>query len=159
MISFLKKEDDEGSKFMGKGDIVFLLVVALIVGGFWFYSKTIKAQASGKFQECEKLWEAKQLVQANECYTQASDLQYLTDSLDSIIYSRNEAVQEIMDQENALWAKADSAMSRMDSAAAFVLVKTLPEFYFLDSVKVRRLSAWQAMAKDRDSAASAIPNK
>jgi hypothetical protein len=131
MISFLKKEEDKESKFMGRGDIIFLAVILALVGGFWYYSKSIRSISESHFASCDKVFTAKH---------------YLTDSLDSIIYSRSEFISELTDKEVTLFNKADSAMARLDSAGAFALVKDLPEFYFLDSAKVGKLKTWSKLA-------------
>jgi len=147
MISFLKNENDEGGGFMGKGDIIFLLVIASVIGGFWFYSKTIKQNSIEKFAECSKVWDAKDFAMADRCYEEARALSYLNDSLDSVIYIRSESMDSISDSEDALWLKVDSAMVRHDSLLAANLLSNLPKFYFLDTSKVQRLQAWQTTVK------------
>jgi hypothetical protein len=147
MISFLKKEEEKQGGFMGKSDIIFVLVIAAVIGGFWFYTKTIKENSAKKFQLCNQLWDSGDLVRANTCFDEASDLQYITDSLDSVIYERTEKIKVIIDLENALWTKADSAMSRKDTSLTLEIVKDLPTLRFLDSAKVRRLVSWKALRK------------
>jgi len=91
LISFLKKEDGEDgkqSKFMGKGDIIFLLVLATLIGGFWFYNKTNKEKTYSHYAKCEALFAAENLNEAKSCYEDALDLGYRVDSLDSIGYYR-----------------------------------------------------------------------
>jgi len=144
MISFLKKEDEAKGKFLGKGDLIFLAVIVIVVGGFVLYNRTIKSQSRAKFEACGLLWNASQFDSAAKCYEQAHDLQYLPDSLDAIIYTRTQAVQEMSDRENVLWRKVDSLDTHKDTAAIGVLVKELPAFHFLDSAKIHRLQAWQA---------------
>jgi hypothetical protein len=159
MISFLKKDDEAKGGFMGRGDIIFLLVIVAVVGGFWYYSKSIKTTSASHFTNCQKLWEAKDYPAADRCYEEARDLQYLTDSLDSITYLRSDSAQVISDAESALWAKADSAMVKADTARVLSLVKQLPTFYFLDSTKVQRLLSWQAMAKAPSDTSGAALSK
>lgn len=146
MISFLKKEEDKESKFMGRGDIIFLAVILALVGGFWYYSKSIRTISEKHFAACDKIFQSKQYVDAQGCYQKASELHYLTDSLDSIIYARSEYISELTDRELTLFNKADSAMARLDSAGAFALVKNLPDFYFLDSAKVVKLNTWSLLS-------------
>lgn len=147
MISFLKKEEDTKGGFMGKGDIIFLLVVAVIVGGFFFYTKRIKSESASRFAECQQIWETGDLVKSEACYDIARDLTYITDSLDSIIYLRLDSAQQVEENENNLFAKADSAAVRQDTAGLIEIVKDLPKFHFLDSAKVQRLQTWNALAK------------
>jgi len=157
MISFLKKEDDQGGGFMGKGDIIFLLVIVSLVGGFWFYSKTVKQKCTVKFAECAKVWDAKDYVAAERCYEEARGLSYLPDSLDSLLYQRTEIMDGITESEENLWMQVDSAMIRQDSAKASKLLANLPKFYFLDSSKVQRLQAWQMTVKIPTGASVTTP--
>jgi hypothetical protein len=160
MISFLKKEDDQGSKFMGRGDVIFLAVILALVGGFWYYAKTTKASSAAFFVQCDSLYSAQKFGEASACYEKASALSYLPDSLDSIIYTRTESISEMSENEVSLFNKADSAMARLDSASAFSMVKVLPQFHFLDTAKVSRLLAWQKIATaPKDTAGQAVPQK
>ncbi len=96
LISFLKKEEDgeEGkSKFMGKGDIIFLLVLAALIGGFWYYHKSAKEKTYSHYAKCEALFLADSLKEAKECYENAINLGYRIDSLDSIGYYRLEKME------------------------------------------------------------------
>jgi len=104
LISFLKKEDEDGnpqSKFMGKGDIIFLLVVAGLIGGFWYYNKSIKEQTLNHYSKCEVLFFTDKLSEAKECYEEeALTLNYRLDSLDSIGSNRVEKIEAIMDGDD-----------------------------------------------------------
>jgi hypothetical protein len=146
MISFLKKEDDQKGGFMGKGDIIFLLVVGAVVGGFFYYTKSIKAESAKQFAECQKIWDSGDLISSQACYDKARNLQYVTDSLDSIVYLRLDSIQQVEEDENNFFAKVDSAIVRKDSAAVMANVKALPKFVFLDSAKVEILKSWNALA-------------
>jgi len=99
LISFLKKDEDGNdtkSKFMGKGDIIFLLVLAMLIGGFWFYNKSSKERSYSHYARCEALFEADSLNEAKECYSEALNLGYRTDSLDSIAYNRENIIDSIL---------------------------------------------------------------
>lgn len=98
-ISFLKKEEDDeasGSKFMGKGDIIFLILIAAIVGGLWFYNKTNKENTFNHYAKCEALFVAEDYVKAKECYEDAVELGYRVDSLDSVGYNRVMVIDSII---------------------------------------------------------------
>jgi hypothetical protein len=99
LISFLKKEDGEGeskSKFMGKGDIIFLLVLAAIIGGIWYYNKSTKEETYSHYAKCEALFLANSLSEAKECYENAINLSYRIDSLDSVGYYRVEKIDSLL---------------------------------------------------------------
>ena len=78
MISFLKKEDEDGnptgSKFMGKGDIIFLIVLASIIFGVWYYHKYTKEKTESHYATCEALFVEEKLSEAKECYENAVNL-------------------------------------------------------------------------------------
>jgi len=99
LISFLKKEDEDGeskSKFMGKGDIIFLLALAIIIGGIWYYNKSTKETAYSHYAKCDVLFATDSLDKAKECYESALDLGYRTDSLDSIGYNRMKKIDSAL---------------------------------------------------------------
>ncbi len=99
LISFLKKEEGESesqSKFMGKGDIIFLLVLAALIGGFWYYHKTTKEETYNHYAKCDTLFQADNLNEAKECYEEALNLGYRIDSLDSVGYYRVQVIDSIL---------------------------------------------------------------
>jgi zona occludens toxin (predicted ATPase) len=97
LISFLKKESENetGSKFMGKGDIIFLLVLATLIFGFWYYYTYSKEKVHSHYTRCDALFTMDSLNEAKECYEIARDLGYRIDSLDSIGYHRIEKIDSI----------------------------------------------------------------
>jgi len=97
LISFLKKEEsgESSSKFMGKGDIIFLLVLAALIFGFWYYYNYSKEKAYSHYARCDVLFNADSLGAAKECYESAIDLGYRIDSLDKIGYNRIEKIDSI----------------------------------------------------------------
>ncbi|MDR0517953.1 MAG: hypothetical protein LBH25_13015 [Fibromonadaceae bacterium] len=98
LISFLKKEEGEesGSKFMGKGDIIFLLVIAALAFGFWYYHTSTKEKTYDHYAKCDVLFAADNLKDAKECYENAISLGYRIDSLDSVGYHRRERIDSIL---------------------------------------------------------------
>jgi zona occludens toxin (predicted ATPase) len=102
LISFLKKEDEDengsGAKFMGKGDIIFLLVLFSLIFGFWYYNKTTKEKTYSHYAKCDALFAANSLTEAKECYENAIDLGYRIDSLDSVGYHRVEIIDGAISQ-------------------------------------------------------------
>ncbi|GBU26283.1 hypothetical protein R83H12_02979 [Fibrobacteria bacterium R8-3-H12] len=100
LISFLKKDDEDGegggSKFMGKGDIIFLLVLGALICGFWYYHTSTKEKTYSHYAHCEALFATDSFLDAKECYENAMDLGYRIDSLDSIGYHRVEKIDSIL---------------------------------------------------------------
>ncbi|MDR2580437.1 MAG: hypothetical protein LBC85_05530 [Fibromonadaceae bacterium] len=102
LISFLKKEGDEGGgtqKFMGRGDIIFLLVLATLIFGFWYLYKNEKKKIHSYYGKCHDLFVADNFTEAKECYETARGISYFitVDSLESIGYDR---IKEINDMSN-----------------------------------------------------------
>ncbi|MCL2100792.1 MAG: hypothetical protein FWH22_03660 [Fibromonadales bacterium] len=101
LISFLKKDEDgkSQSKFMGKGDIIFLLVLALLIGGGWYLFKTSKEETHEHYAKCDALYLADNLIEAKECYEDgALKLNYRIDSLDSIGYLRIGIIDSVLSE-------------------------------------------------------------
>ena len=97
LISFLKKEEGEGgSRFMGKGDIIFLLVLGALIFGFWYYHTSSKEKTYSHYTKCDALFAADSLKEAKECYENAINLGYRIDSLDSVGYHRRERIDSIL---------------------------------------------------------------
>jgi len=99
LISFLKKDEEdggEGAKFMGKSDIIFLLVLGALIFGFWYYHTTTKEKTYSHYANCEALFTTDSFLEAKECYEKAIDLGYRIDSLDSIGYHRVEKIDSIL---------------------------------------------------------------
>jgi len=114
LISFLKKDndDDSGSKFMGKSDIIFLLVLGALIFGFWYYHTSTKERTYSHYAHCEALFVTDSFLEAKECYEKAIDLGYRIDSLDSIGYHRVEKIDSIL--TNSVPKIPDSVPSTLD---------------------------------------------
>lgn len=143
MISFLKKDEvgKPGSGgFMGKGDIIFLLVVIAIVGGFLFYSKQVRKVALAKHDTCAQAMAAGEYIKARSCLEEARDLHYSTDSLDSIVYAGLSKLEDVQAQEMELLQRIDSLLQVRDTVA---LIKNLPAperiFHFLGEDQETRM--------------------
>ncbi len=99
LISFLKKEDNGGeskSKFMGRGDIIFVLVLIAIIGGIWYYNKSTKEKTYSHYARCETLFAADSLDDAKKCYEDALDLGYHPESLQTVRYNRAKEIDSIL---------------------------------------------------------------
>jgi hypothetical protein len=102
LISFLKKEGDAGdsqAKFMGKGDIIFLLVLATLIFGFWYLYKNEKSKIHNYYEKCNALFAENNFSEAKDCYENARGISYFitVDSLESLGYDR---IKEISSMSN-----------------------------------------------------------
>lgn len=161
MISFLKKVDEEGqekqSKFMGKGDIIFLLAVGSLVGGFWYFSKSVKEETFVHFQKCDSLFQAKEFPLAEACYEASLDLGYRSDSLDSIGYLRREELDNKRELEKIQFRSLDSLVRVGDSVAAYQVKASMKDIFFLDSTQKVLWESVQPPAPDSTTGESAVP--
>ncbi len=140
MISFLKKEEEEKGGFLGKGDLIFLAVIAALVGGFLYYSHTVENKAITLFSQCDQAWVAKEYSTAMTCYESRSNLSYMTDSLDSIAYKRIEKIQQIEESELALYRKLQQWKLQGQTDSIQKVVSSKPLFFMLDSAKRSELN-------------------
>jgi hypothetical protein len=132
-ISFLKGEDEDGnttSKFMGPSDIIFLLVIVGLVFGFWYFNKSAKDETLAHYNTCDTLWTTERMDSAYNCYEQAIDLGYRTDSLDSVSYRRRELLDSSRATDGELLRKADSLDRIGDTASLKALKCAEPKGYF-----------------------------
>lgn len=152
MISFLKKLDEDGtekhSKFMGKGDIIFLLAVGSLVGGFWYFSKSIKENTFEHFQKCDSLYLDSNYASADECYEASLDLGYRSDSLDSVGYARRDELFDRHELEKTQLNILDSLVRVGDSIQAYKVKETLTQIYFLDEDQKRLWESIQSPTTD-----------
>jgi hypothetical protein len=157
MISFLKKVDEEGaeqkSKFMGKSDIIFLLVVGSLVGGFWYFSKSAKEGTYVHFTRCDSLYAAQNMRDAESCYEAGIDLGYRSDSLDSIGYLRRETLENLRDNEKNQSHALDSLLRVGDSAGAWKIKAALPKVYFLEGEPLKQ---WESLKAPQPTAAISV---
>ncbi|MCL2284576.1 MAG: hypothetical protein FWC26_14775 [Fibromonadales bacterium] len=99
LISFLKGEDEEGGgkqKFASKGDVIFLLVLAIAIGGIWYSCESSKEKTYSHYAQCESLFLAENLNEAKDCYEKALELNYRLDSLDSVGYNRIDKIESLL---------------------------------------------------------------
>ena len=161
MISFLKKVDENGeeksSKFMGKGDIIFLLCVGSLVGGFWYFSKSAKEDTFTHFTRCDSLYKADSMVAAKSCYEASLELGYRTDSLDSVAYLRTEQLENLRENETAQARAVDSLTRLGDSLSAWKIKEPVTKTYFLEGEALKRWESVHPPIVQREETAPAEP--
>jgi len=158
MISFLKKDEDkEAGGFMGKGDIIFLVVVALLVAGFWYYTKVIKEKSAEHFALCTAKVSATEFLQAESCYEAARNLHYLNDSLDSLIYLNLGMIDSLRDYDLEQYNEADSLLKISDTAQALAKAQGLDQSMFLDNAQMERIRFIATLKPAQDSLRGQVP--
>ncbi|MGL1933602.1 MAG: hypothetical protein OCD01_01210 [Fibrobacterales bacterium] len=94
MISFLKDENEKEEKTGLSDLILFLVIIALGVGGY-FYFNHAEAETLEDYAAAEKLFVDKKYAEAFDAYTSLMDASWSNDSLDNVIY-RNGQILDII---------------------------------------------------------------
>ena len=113
---------------MGWQDGVFLLVLAgLIVGGYYWYQYT-KQKSAEVFASCDAMYVAAETnvlkyADAEVCYNETWDLSFVSDSMEILRQNRLGAIEDMRNQQKDLYADAMGAMAAHDTVAAYNIVK------------------------------------
>lgn len=112
---------------MGWQDGVFLLVLAgLIVGVYYWYQYT-KQKSAEVFATCDALYVAAEsnpskYADAEVCYNETWDLSFVSDSMEILRQNRLGAIEDLRNQQKDVYADAMGAMAARDTVAAYNVV-------------------------------------
>ena len=113
---------------MGWQDGVFLLVLAGLIVGCYYYYQYAKQKSADAFAKCDALYvaaetDAAKYVEAEACYNGTWDLGFVSDSMEILRQNRLGAIEDLRNQQKDLYAEAMGAMAARDTVAAFNVVK------------------------------------
>ena len=113
---------------MGWQDGVFLLVLAGLIVGCYYYYQYAKQKSADAFAKCDALYvaaetDAAKYVEAEACYNETWDLGFVSDSMEILRQNRLGAIEDLRNQQKDLYAEAMGAMAARDTVAAFNVVK------------------------------------
>ena len=113
---------------MGWQDGVFLLVLAGLIVGCYYYYQYAKQKSADAFAKCDALYvaaetDAAKYVEAEACYNETWDLGFVSDSMEIPRQNRLGAIEDLRNQQKDLYAEAMGAMAARDTVAAFNVVK------------------------------------
>jgi hypothetical protein len=129
MVSFLKKENN--SERIAKSDIIFIIVLIVgSVGGYLYWTNTRDA-AFNLFTECGEYYDSKNWNQALDCYAKTYDLQWRSDSLDTILYEREPRLLEMKEEETLLFDTVSVLVEQKDYKKAQKFIDELKTPVFL----------------------------
>ncbi|MGL1900959.1 MAG: hypothetical protein OCC49_02400 [Fibrobacterales bacterium] len=94
MISFLKDENEKEEKTGLSDLILFLVIIALGVGGYFYFSHA-EEETLVDYAAAEKLFVEKKYPEAFDAYSSLMDASWSTDSLDNVIY-RNGQILDLI---------------------------------------------------------------
>lgn len=112
---------------MGWQDGVFLLVLAgLIVGGYYYYQYA-KQKSADLFAKCDGIYvaaetEATKYAEAEACYNETWDLGFVSDSMEVLRQNRLGAIEDMRNHLKDLYTEAMDAMADKDSIKAYKIV-------------------------------------
>ena len=113
---------------MGWQDGVFLLVLAgLIVGVYYWYQFT-KQKSAEVFASCDAMYVAAETnalkyADAEACYNETWHLSFVSDSMEILRQNRLGAIEDLRNHQKDLYADAMGAMAARDTVAAYNIVK------------------------------------
>ncbi len=143
-MSFLKKED-EPQKFISLSDVITLLVIGGLVGGGYLYYKWVKKEAETRLTEVLKVYENGTPVEALKAFESLENLQWKSDSLDSIIYEKQSELYERSENQKLLLEMIEEKWKAMDTAAAIALMKQWKGVEFLSEAQVARVKEFEKL--------------
>ncbi len=112
---------------MGWQDGVFLLVLAgLIVGGYYYYQYA-KQKSADLFAKCDGLYVAAETepvkyADAEACYNETWDLGFVSDSMEVLRQNRLGVIEDMRNHLKDLYTEAMDAMADNDSLKAYKIV-------------------------------------
>lgn len=113
---------------MGWQDGVFLLVLAgLIVGVYYWYQYT-KQKSAEVFAACDAMYVAAETnalkyADVEVCYNETWDLSFVSDSMEILRQNRLGAIEDLRNHQKDLHADAMGALAARDTVAAYNIVK------------------------------------
>jgi len=147
MISFLNKDNDNKNTQQGpiaKGDIIFLIVIAVVGIGIYLYSTRVKDVSYEQFDACIASYEADKLLEAQECFDEARELHFINDSLDNLIYIYTSKLNDIEIAERSLFSKMEEYSAGSNDKVMQKILQRLPEkLYFLSPTQMDSISGWK----------------
>jgi len=151
MISFLNKDnDDKDAKNtqqgpIAKGDIIFLIVIAVVGIGIYLYSTRVKDVSYEQFDACIAAYQADQLLEAQKCFDEARELHFINDSLDNLIYIHTSKLNDIEIAERSLFSKMEEYSAGNKTTVMQKILQGLPEkLYFLSPAQMDSISGWKS---------------
>lgn len=112
---------------MGWQDGVFLLVLAgLIVGGYYYYQYA-KQKSADLFAKCDGIYvaaetEPAKYADAEACYNETWDLGFVSDSMEVLRQNRLGVIEDMRNHLKDLYTEAMDAMVDKDSLKAYKIV-------------------------------------
>lgn len=143
-MSFLKDENEVPPKFIGLSDVLTLLVIAALGAGGYYYFDWAKKDSEIKLKAALEVLETGTRVEAYNAFAKLENLQYRSDSLDSIIYEKQSALIDISANQQILFETIEDKLEINDSTAFVVLMKEWKGVDFLSSKRQVQVKAWKA---------------
>ena len=144
IMSFLKDENEVPPKFIGLSDLLTLIVIAALGAGGYYYFDWAKKDSEVKLEAALKVLETGTRVEAYKAFSKLENLQYRSDSLDSIIYEKQSVLIDISENQKILFETIEDKLEVNDSTAFVILMKEWKGVDFLPSKRQVKVEAWKA---------------
>jgi len=146
------------TRFMSWQDAIFLLVIAgLVVGGYYYFQYT-KQKGTKQFAECQKLFEANDLLASEVCYEKTWELSYVTDSME---LDRQHYLGLISDKRTVqmdVFQLVEASFLEGDSAKAFEEMTKMSEpLLLLDQDQIDLWKEWSKKSAIKAAISAATP--
>jgi hypothetical protein len=131
--------------------LVLLVIVGLCVGGYKYYQYS-KQKSADTFAKCAQLYDAKNWLEAENCYDSTWKLSYVTASLDSLRSLRLGLIQDMRNAQLDVYEAADAYWNDGDSVKAIAEMEKLVLPFLLDEEKHDVWKKWEVIAAIRNAA-------
>lgn len=146
------------TRFMSWQDAIFLLVIAALVVGGYYYFQFTKQKGTKQFAECQKLYEANDLLASEACYEKTWELSYVTDSME---LERQKHLGLIGDKRTIqmdIFQQVESSLLEGDTSKAFEEMSKMTEpLLLLDQEQIQLWKEWSQKRAIKAAISAAIP--
>ncbi|NLO23117.1 MAG: hypothetical protein GX116_02130 [Fibrobacter sp.] len=150
----------EPTRFMSWQDAVFLLVIAALITGGYYYFQNVKKKGLKQFTECNLLFEAKDYLSSEACYEKTWSLSYVTDSMELVRQERLGYITDLRAAQVDVFHLVEISFNQGDSLEAFKSMDKIQKpLLFLEEDFISQWTEWEKAHALWAAIQAAIPNE
>jgi len=110
---------DEGKKVesFGVSDLVTILVIALVAGGFWLWYSSARSESTTRFQAADDIWKRKDYKAAKKAYEELQEKShFVSKENDTLMTHRLERIAEWEERARAMEDGVQAALISADTS-------------------------------------------